>query len=119
MRKIRLHTALSATTFELSWAMLVIKNPDGTKTVIKKESNFKPDPLSKYTLAQRQTINTINYLLEENSMEPLTLEEMDWVADPDGLIKRANETTEAELQALSGYRVEKKIIYTDGEKENG
>lgn len=118
MRKIRLQVVLNATTFAPT-GTLVIKNPDGTKTVITKEFRLEPDPLSKYTEEQRKTIYTINHLLEENSMEPLTPEEMDWVADPDGLAKRANETTEAELQALSGYRVEKKIIYTEGVKENG
>lgn len=118
MRKIRLHVALNHTNFAPT-GTLVIKNPDGTKTVITKEFNLKSDPMNKYTEEQRRTINTINDLLEENGMQLLTPEEMDWAADPDGLAERASKTTETELQALSGYRVEKKIIYTDGVKENG
>lgn len=115
MRKIRLQVALNSTNFAPT-GTLVIKNPDGTKTVLKKEFKIESDPMYKYTEEQRRTINTINYLLEENNMPLLTSEEMDWAADPDGLAERASKTTETELQALSGYRVEKKIIYTDGAK---
>lgn len=120
MRKICLQTVLNASTFAPT-SILVIKNEDGTKTVFKKVHEFDNGPLSKYTAEQRMEIAKINHLLSENNQPEMTSEEMDWAIEgPFGhWNKRAKETTEEELQLLSGYRVEKRIIYTDGVKENG
>lgn len=107
MRKIRLHTTVNADTFA-PISMIVIKNEDGTKTVFKKEREFEPRML-KYTDEQIATIKSINLLLKENNQAEMTPEEMDWAADPGAYIKRTNEMTEEELQALAGFKVEKII----------
>lgn len=110
MRKICLQTVLNASTFAPT-SILVIKNEDGTKTVFKKVHEFDNGPLSKYTAEQRMEITKINYLLKENNQPEMTPEEMDWAIEgPFGhWNKRASETTEEDLQALAGFKVEKSI----------
>lgn len=109
MRKILLQHALKPDTFEPTLS-IVVKNEDGTKIVYKKTLTVESDPLSKYTEAQRTIINNINAMLKENDQPLMTTEEMDWAADPYGQIAISTQTTEEDLQALSGFRVEKKLM---------
>jgi hypothetical protein len=108
MRKIIAHKSLNPDTFA-PIVTVVVKNSDGSKNVYKQTFDAQKDPMDKYTEEQRRTLNGINYVLEENDQPIMTLEEMDWAADPYGVGAREKATTEEELQALSGFTI-KKIV---------
>ncbi len=110
MRKIFVHQSLEPETFQLT-VTVVVKNQDGSKDVYKQTPVIQKSPMDKYTETQRRILNGINYVLEEQGQPLMTVEEMDWAADPYNVHGREKSTTEADLQQLSGFKVEKRIIY--------
>lgn len=107
MRKIRLSVALDTKTYD-PVSTVVVRDENNEKTVFKK--TFLQDPLLNYTPQQREMIRMVNSVLTENNQSTMSVEEMNWFVDPDGWTKKDDSTTEAELQALAGFRVEKKVV---------
>ena len=94
-------------------SLVVLKKDDGTSVELERTPLESVE--SKYTAEEQKRINHCNSVLAKHDMPPLTEEEADFMLDPNGAKKRLAELEEAmndpeKLQALSGFRVEKRII---------
>jgi len=103
MRKIKTTIVLDPISFEMRMQVLVRDENDNK---VKFETTLRE---RKYTAAQRELIALVNGILTENEQDFLTEEEIEFLLRPIS----TEEPTEEEIQALAGFKVEKKIIYTD------
>ena len=113
MRKMVYQIGLDEKTFSPK-AILSIRNPNGTIAALEYTMEKDGDVLPKYTYKQQLLIDQVNMILDNNSHPQLIEEEIEYLLgigkyDPKNIIPPEPE----DLQALAGFKVIKKIIYTD------
>jgi hypothetical protein len=112
MRKIIHAIGIDPVSFQPQ-SLVVLKKENGTSVELERKV-LEAIP-SKYTAEEQRRIDHCNSVLSKHDMPPLTEEEADFMLDPNGAKKRLAELEEAmndpeKLQALSGFKVEKRII---------
>lgn len=110
MRKIATTLTMDPETFAPKF-VISVKHPDGT--IDKTKLDIKADE-SKYTPQQQAKINAVNKALKDKNDPEMTEEEIEYMLKI-GKYKLEDDLPEDtdEIQALAGFKVEKKIIYTD------
>ncbi len=110
MRKITLNPRIAdSTSFDWNNDWIVIKENDQLNEF---SAPRKDNPYRGYTKEQLEVIQTVNRVLEHNNQPTMTIEEVENLLFPFGKDRKI----EAEdLQALAGFKVEKKIIALDEE----
>lgn len=114
IRKFFKSETLDPKTFDIR-VHLSMKKDDGTVTVLL--NKLKPiEDLSKYTREQQAVFKMFNEKLVDIGEPEMTDDEKDFCFklgkyDPNSIVKEPED-----LQALAGFKVEKKIIYTDAAK---
>ena len=116
MRKFILNTYIDTKTFN-PMAHLVEKIETENVTIFQGKIDLV-EPKSKYTKEELKKINICNKILSEKGLEELTNDEIEFMLDPAGMIKRLksveNQMKDPEvLQRMAGFKVEKKIIQLD------
>ena len=102
MRKINLSTTINPKTYAPG-VLLRIKDGDD---LLEFKEEMKSDP-HKFTPEQQCKIDTCNELLTKNKQDVMTEMEEEYFIEPNPVKDPSSE----ELQALSGFSVEKKITY--------
>ena len=108
MRKITLNPRIGDSLF-VDWNndWVVIKEKDQlTEFSAPKRDN----PYRSYTKEQQEVIQTANRILEHNNQPIMTREEADHLIFPFGKDQKIDD---GDLQALAGFKVEKKIVPLD------
>jgi len=108
MRKITLNPRVGdQTTFDWNNDWIVIKEDDQLKEF---SAPRKDNPYRGYTREQLEVIQTTNCVLEHNNQPAMTIEEVEHLLFPFG---KAQKIDDEDLQALAGFKVEKKIVPLD------
>lgn len=103
MRKLKTIVVADATTYDL--VRIVLCNDNGVVSEISRKKIWETP---KYTLVQLQDIKAINEALAENNMPLMTEDEMEKAVN---WMPNAPDLSVAEIQKLSGFKVEKIITY--------
>lgn len=108
MRRITLNPQIGDTSsFDWTNDWIVTKENDQLKEF---SAPKKDNPYRKYTREQQEVIQTVNHVLEHNDQLAMSVEEAEHLIYPFGKDQRVE--TE-DLQALAGFKVEKKITSID------
>lgn len=108
MRKITLNPRIAGqTTFDWNNDWIVIKE-DSQLTEF--SAPRIDNPYRGYTKEQQEVIQTTNRVLEHNRQPIMTREEADHLIFPFGKDQKIDD---GDLQALAGFKVEKKIVPLD------
>lgn len=108
MRKITLNPRIgNSTSFDRSNNWIVIKENDQLKEF---SAPRKDNEYPGYTAEQRETIQTVNRVLEHNDQPVMSIKEADHLIFPFG---KDQKIKAEDLQALAGFKVEKKITPQD------
>ena len=124
MRKIRMGITLDSETFDPFVSVILKETPDSDVTILHKEAVSDQEvkfinKLTSYSSRELYNIFFTNKILLEKGHAIMTDEEMDFFTDPtrtkhiEKLIKDPED-----LQKLSGFMVEKKVVYTDKNKSD-
>ena len=108
MRKITLNPKIGNTsTFDWNNDWIVIKENDQLKELSapKKDNSYRG-----YTREQLEVIQTTNHVLEHNNQPAMSIEEVEHLLFPFGKDQKIDAE---DLQALAGFKVEKKIVPLD------
>ena len=108
MRKITLNPKFeNSSSFDWNNEWIVIKENDQLKEF---SAPKRDDEYRRYTEEQRKVIQTVNHVLEHNNQPVMSIDEIDQLLYPFGKEQKVNSE---ELQALAGFKVEKKIVPLD------
>ena len=104
MRKITLNPTIAdnpLNDWKNDW--IVVKEDDELEEF---SAPKKDNPYTNYTKEQQEVIQTVNHVLEHNDLPVMTVEEAEHLIFPFG---RDQKIESEDLQALAGFKVEKKI----------
>jgi len=108
MRKITLNPRIAdSTSFDWNNDWIVIKENDQLNEF---SAPRKDNPYRGYTRQQQEVIQTVNHVLEHNNQPVVSIEEADRLLFPFG---KDQEVNSEDIQALAGFKVEKKIVPLD------
>jgi len=110
MRKITLNPRIAdSTSFDWKNDWIVIKEDDQLKefSAPRKDNLYRA-----YTKEQLEVIQTVNRVLEHNNQPTMSIEEVEHLLFPFGKDQKIDAE---DLQALAGFKVEKKIVSLDKE----
>lgn len=108
MRKITLNPRIgNSSSFDWKNDWIVIKENDQLKEF---SAPRKDNPYRGYTREQLEVIQTANRVLEHNNQPAMSIEEVEHLLFPFGKDQKIDAE---DLQALAGFKVEKKIVPLD------